>query len=373
MQPSNSWILPAALLALLGALALWAWLRAVRWFYRVRSPRPEVLRVRCEDGWELAVHHRPAPKRRFLEPVLLCHGLAANHYNFDFDPPYSLAHYLAEAGFECFTVEWRGTGGSQRPPAGRRWSYSADDHILLDGPAVLRAALQRSGAGQAFWLGHSLGGLIGYAVAEGPEQARLRGLIAFGAPVFFRYSRLLQRIARWGALASWPFGLRYRWWTLGLAPFLGYLPLPLSDIVVNPKHIAPRLQRQLTAHLLTSISRRLLVQFRDWIVHDAFRSVDGKVDYRAGLPRLRLPVLVAGGSQDRLAPPANLEAQYAQVGSQDKTLMVFGRDRGDKEEYGHGDLIFGTGAPTEVYPRLMEWLSARATKVEGAGETSAEG
>ena len=69
-------------------------------------------------------------------------------------------------------------------------------------------------------------------------------------------------------------------------------------------------------------------------------------------------------ARQTLAPPANLEAQYAQVGSTDTTLMGFGRDRGDREEYGHGDLIFGTGAPTEVYPRLLEWLSARATKVD---------
>src|SRR4029079_408348 len=89
---------------------------------------------------------------------------------------------------------------------------------------------------------------------------------------------------------------------------------------------------------------------------DCFRSFDRRVDYREGMRRIEVPLLIAGGSQDKLATAANLEAQFALPRSGDKTLMIFGRDRGDREEYGHGDLLFGTGAPTEVYPRGFEWL-----------------
>src|SRR5688500_10016685 len=90
-----------SLLALLG-LALWLtlWLRGVRWFYRVRGERPERFSVKCEDGWALAVYRRVPKVRRFVEPVLLCHGLASNHYFFDFFPPHSVADFLAELGFE---------------------------------------------------------------------------------------------------------------------------------------------------------------------------------------------------------------------------------------------------------------------------------
>ncbi|MGQ0507344.1 MAG: alpha/beta fold hydrolase, partial [Myxococcaceae bacterium] len=141
MSLHNPWILPLLFLAV--ALVVWGWSLAVLWFYRLKGPQPEVLQVRCADGWELSVYFRPAPVRRFEEPVLLCHGLAANRFNFEFDPPYSLAHVLAEAGFDCFTVEWRGTGGSRKPPKGRRWQYTADELITLDTPAVIEAALQR--------------------------------------------------------------------------------------------------------------------------------------------------------------------------------------------------------------------------------------
>ena len=41
-----------------------AWIFAVRWWYRLLTPRPALFRARCADGWELAVYHRPAPVRR---------------------------------------------------------------------------------------------------------------------------------------------------------------------------------------------------------------------------------------------------------------------------------------------------------------------
>ncbi|HZN91827.1 MAG TPA: alpha/beta fold hydrolase [Myxococcales bacterium] len=355
---------PATVLA--GALllaALWlGWLWLVTWRYRVRAAAAERLWAVAEDGWRIAVYYRPASIRRFREPVLLCHGFAINRHTFDFDPPYSLAHALSEAGFDCFTVEWRGTGASWRPPRGLFRSFTVDDHIRLDAPALIRLALERTGAERVFWVGHSLGGMVGYAAAQGPEGTRLRGLVALGSPVFYRYQTWVRRAMQVGAVAAWPYGLRYRFLGLTVAPFLGYLRLPLADLIINPAHVAPAMQRRVVVRAMSSIGRRVLLQLRDWVVNDAFRSVDGSVDYREGIRRLRLPLLVSGGSQDRLAPPPVLQAQYDLAGSEDKTLVIFGRDRGDREDYGHADLVYGQGAPAEVYPLIRRWLEEHATR-----------
>jgi pimeloyl-ACP methyl ester carboxylesterase len=353
------WVLAAGLGVALGNVL---WVLGVRWWYRLRTTPPERVHVRCQDGWELAVYVRRAPHRRFEEPVLLCHGLAANRCTFDFEPPYSLAHYLTEAGFDCFSVEWRGIGHSRAPPRGRSWSdVTVDDIIAQDGPALIDLALQRTGARRALWVGHSMGGLVGYAVAQGTYGTRLAGLLALGSPVFFPPNPLLQRLIQIGARSAWPRGFRNEWLSRTLAPFLGYLTLPLSDVVVNPKHILPPIQRKVYANMMASMSFNVLRQFRDWILSNSFRSFDGKVDWREGLARLTLPVMVMGGSSDRLAPPGNLREQFKLLGSQDKALHVFGCERGDKMDYGHGDLLFGTGAPIEVYPEVREWLTAHAT------------
>jgi pimeloyl-ACP methyl ester carboxylesterase len=207
---------------------------------------------------------------------------------------------------------------------------------------------------------------VGYALAQGPEGSRLAGLIALGSPVFFRSEPLLRSLLGLGVRAAWPRSLRYDWITASMAPFLGYLPLPLSDLVAWPGHMSPRVLRQLASHMLTSMSRKVLLQLHDWVAEDTFRSFDRSEDWRAGLAHLTLPVLVLGGSKDRLAPPDNLRAQYELLGSPDKALHVFGRDRGDRMEYGHADLLFGSGAPSEVYPVLRAWLEAHATPLPHA-------
>ena len=350
---------------LLGALAAAAYLLAVRAHYRLRSPRPERVWVPCPDGTLLAVHHRRPAVRRFLEPVLLCHGLAANHTNLDFDPPCSLAHAFAEAGFEVFTVDWRGAGESRPARRWRRYAYDFDDLVDQDAPALLGYALAAAGAPEAFWVGHSLGAMVGYAVA-GKGEPRLRGLCALGAPVYFSYRGWLARLMRLALWAAWPVAFRQRWASIGLAPFLGHVTLPLTEALINPKAIAPPVLRKVYANVVSSMGYRLLRQLADWSSHDVFRSRDGRVDYRARLRSVKTPVLVLGGSQDGLAVPRAVLAQGEALGSDDKTVMLFGTENGDALDYGHGDLLFGERAPQEVYPRIIRWAAERATPL-GAG------
>jgi pimeloyl-ACP methyl ester carboxylesterase len=361
--------LAAALAIVAGLLAFSvAYLLLVHRVYRLSADRPLRLTARTRDGWDIAVHRRSPAVRRFSEPVLLCHGLATNHLNFDFQPPYSLAHALADAGFEVYSLDWRGAGAS-RPPRGRgRFDFDADDLIEQDTPAVVDLVLSDAQAEGLFWVGHSLGGLVGYAVVGGDEGRRVRGLCALGAPVYFRYPRWLALLMRACTLLAWPIAFRQRLLSLALAPFVGHLTLPLSDVLVSPKSIAPKVLRSIYANLVDSMGYRLLCQLDDWTRHDRFCSRDAVHDYRARLQGVSVPVLVLGGTRDGLAPPRAIRAQAALLGAKDKTLMLFGKENGDRLEYGHGDLLFGMGAPSEVYPRIVAWLAERATHL---GRTTA--
>jgi pimeloyl-ACP methyl ester carboxylesterase len=355
--PLIPWIVLAvvALLALLAAV----WVEGVRRWYRIEAEPAELEHVPTADGCELAVLHRRPRVRRFREPVLLCHGISVSARNFDYEPPYSLAHYLADRGFECFSADWRGAGASRPAPGRPRYGFSVDDHIRLDAPALLAHARASAGA-PPFWLGHSMGALIGYAAAQ-EHGEHFAGLVAIGAPVYFPFERWMHRALDLAVWLAWPRALRQRWLSVAIAPWLGYVTLPLSDLMLNPQAISPRQQRKLYANLIGTISRGVLRQFSDWIHHDAFRSLDHRVDYREGLRRLAMPALVLGGSADRLARPAAIEGQFALLGSNDKTLMIFGPENGDEMPYGHGDLIFGEGAPREVFPRIAAWLEEHAT------------
>src|SRR5262244_1263980 len=145
----KGWANAGALLGIFaGAAALLAlWVLFVRRHYRVRGEPPALLKATCLDGWELGVHYRAAARRRFSEPVLLCHGLAANHFNFDFEPPFSLAHALAARGFDCFSIDCRGTAASRCSP--KRCcsaTYTVDDHIRRVQPDVVVHGVRRRAA-----------------------------------------------------------------------------------------------------------------------------------------------------------------------------------------------------------------------------------
>src|SRR5262249_40747492 len=162
-------------------------------------------------------------------------------------PPCSLAHAFAEAGFEVFSVDWRGAGASRPARWWRRFAFDIDDIIQQDAPTLIGHALATTGAPRAFWVGHSLGGLVGYAVL-GAGEGRRRGLCARGAPVFFQCRGWVARLSRLGLWLAWPVAFRQRWLSIGLAPFLGHVTLPLTDALINPQAISPPVLRKVYAN-----------------------------------------------------------------------------------------------------------------------------
>ncbi|MEN9797892.1 MAG: hypothetical protein RL653_1588 [Pseudomonadota bacterium] len=350
------------LAALALALLLGGWMYLAFRAYRLTGTPPNLVRVRTTDGWELALHHRAAAVRRYREPVVLAHGLGVNHRFMDFEPPWSLAHALNDAGFDTWSVDFRGTGGSARWWKGH---HAVDDHIQHDAPAVVEAVCRAAGSERALWVGHSLGGLIGLAAAAtGPAGEQLAGVAALGAPVHFGPRPALTRALWLGRLLSWPLRLRLEWLTLAAAPVVGRLVLPLSDIVLNPAHVPALVQRRLSSHVLASMSHGVLRQLAHWMTSGEFTSLDGRVDYRAAVFRLRLPLFFAAGTVDHLAPEAGVVRAYEACSSPDKALHCFGRAHGQAEDYGHGDLFFGAGAPTEVFPVVQAWLERHATSTQ---------
>lgn len=359
--------LPASLVWIIAALILLvAWLAFARWLFFLDLGL-EAFEVVTQDGWTLKAWHLPSAGRRFAEPVILCPGLANNPRMFDVSRPASLARAVAEAGFDCYLVELRAVSGKR--PRGSRRDASVDDHVHFDAPALVEAVLRRSGAQRAFWVGHSLGGLVGIAAAQAPELP-LAGLVAVGSPFFFRHGAATRALLRAGVGITRAGPLRADWAMLLAAPLAGWFSVSLADGMVNQKNVSPRVQRLAMASVFAPMWRSVLAQLADWEAHDAFRSRSG-VDWRAGLSTVRAPVLLVSGSADLLADTSSMEKALALVGASDKALLSFGKAHGHAEDYGHGDLLLGATAATEVFPRVVQWLAARATPTEaGAAPAS---
>lgn len=359
-----------AVLAVL-ALGFMTWAHYAFWReYFAPTGRPdEIHNVRTEDGWWLGVR-RYRPKgghATHREPVVLCHGLGANHFNMDWDPPYGLAQYLASRGRDCWVISLRGHDGSDRPSwfNDLRWGFSFDDYLHQDVPAVLQYVVRATGSERVQWVGHSMGGKLAYALGGGPFEGLLAGgIVAVGSPSSYSHQTYLRLVARLGAILARRSRLPQRWITRMGSPFLGYLDPPYSELVISPKSMDGTMIRRMQANAFEDISAGVARQFDDWVSNDTFRSLDRKVDYKDAMAAMSVPVLLIGGSADRMAPPACMEVALERLGSQDKTLVVLGKKWGSKVEYGHGDLLLGRAAPEEVYPVIGDWLDSRARKIE---------
>ncbi|MEW5742308.1 MAG: alpha/beta fold hydrolase [Myxococcota bacterium] len=337
------------------------WLALVQWWYALDEDRPAPLFATTADGWTLAVWRRPPAVRRFREAVVLCHGFANNASFMDFHGAQNLAAFLAGLGFDCFSVDLRGAGSSRGPHEGPH-DATFDDHLHLDLPAVLDLVQRTSGVDRVHWVGHSLGGLLGLAAAATTEKERIATVTTIGSPLFFRFRPALGKLVKLGLFLASPSGQLATGALALVAPFAGRVPAPrLAHLTANLHNLTAQAQRLLVVNVFAPMWRGVMAQLGDWLLHDAFRSVDGKVDYRQAVARLQLPVLVVGGTVDVMAPPDVTRDYFELLATPDKQLALFGRSYGHALEYGHGDLVVGTHAPAEVYPVLRDFLVARAT------------
>jgi pimeloyl-ACP methyl ester carboxylesterase len=328
----------------------------VSWRYAL-DDRAQKLEIPTPDGFTVVAWYRPAVTRRCPIPVVLCHGLANNHAFMEFRGSQNLAKFLSEAGFDCYSVDLRGAGAARTPDEGV-WDATIDDHIRLDVPAIIDAVCRRAGSEKVAWVGHSLGGVVALGAASTIAKERFAAIVTVGTPVFFRFPsqlRWLMRLASW--VSVWG---QFNTHVLRLiAPFAGRTRAPaMIAATANMKNLEPRSQRFLVANVFAPMWRGVLRQLEDWLTHDVFRSLDGTVDYRAGLSTLTMPMLVIGGTADQLAPPSVVRQLFATLQAPVRELVIFGQEHGHRAEYGHGDLIVGQFAHEEIYPVIARFLAA---------------
>ena len=66
-------------------------------------------------------------------------------------------------------------------PRDLRWGWDVDSYFMLDLPAALRAVKRKTGRKKVLYIGHSMGGMLGYGLASW-RQEDLLGLVTIGAP-----------------------------------------------------------------------------------------------------------------------------------------------------------------------------------------------
>lgn len=336
------------------------------WFERGRAERPQRYRAQTRDGWRLALYRYQPRRGSHRTPVLLCHGMSSNRWNMDGPGRISLARYLVRRGYDTWVVELRGAGRSMRPTwwNGKRYAWTFEDYVQHDAPAALRLVLRETGASRVHWVGHSMGGMIAYALLMNPVHSKIASAVTLGSPTMsdvghpaldfgVPYRGLLRVLPN-----RMPLGTLARV-ASPLAPLAArLLDRSIAQLGFHPGNADLALLRTLMLTAIDDLPASLLREFARWYDTKAMSDRYALFDFTEHLERITAPILVIAGSHDELTPVRDLERVYRRIASPDKAFRIIGRQHGDAHDYSHADLILGLHAPDDVYPVIFNWLEA---------------
>ncbi|MFB6347610.1 MAG: alpha/beta hydrolase [bacterium] len=315
----------------------------------------DLYHVETDDGLEIGIwRYRSTSKDGPSEPVLLVHGLGANHRNLALDKENGLAQYLSERGYDCWAVDLRGRGASDSP----RTDWTFDDYVEYDLPAVINFILETTGSKKLHWVGHSMGGMLYYAITGSTDySSKIATGVTLASPVDFPRPSLVERLA--SLLHGLPIAARIR--TTGilsrfLVTVLGFLPQTIVNYLYNPRNMDHQTLLKAATLASAGTSSQVLTQFPKWFVENHWMARDKRTDYRAGVSSIDVPTLVIAGAVDNLSPHEHIKSGYDDIKTREKRFVLAGKISGYDHNYSHIDLVFGKHARDEIFPLIFDWL-----------------
>src|SRR4051812_34161393 len=292
----------------------------------------EIYDAPTKDGWVLQIsRYQPIPQPWhqpiFGAPLLLVHGWSQNRHAWSCG---GFVKQLLAHGADIHVLELRGHGLSSRElqkarglaPKDIDWGWDLDSYFLHDVPAGVRAVKARTGAKKIFYVGNSMGGMLGYGYAGCHDD--LAGLAAIGAPSDIgRGFPALRAAALFGPAVVGPLldvafgalsiigrlrhGKKHRPVRFDHVPvdrLLKALARAATEnnlkryhrvarhvgSLVNPARVIAEDVRWLLAEGGEKEPRRVVEQFARWIRNDELKCYATGYDFKANFDRIRVPM-----------------------------------------------------------------------------------
>ncbi len=373
--------------AMIGALALLGLSAPGCAAIRMNAPSPDLRPgsdgfAATADGWMLGIRRvRPSVPDPTKRPVVLCHGLGLNGTFWTLTDD-NLPRQLADLGYEVFIPDLRGSGLSHRH-GHIGWvnehlrqtpilelgegSWTIEELVKYDVPAILEYVRSVTGSEQVDWVGHSLGGMLMFAYLEDEvEPRRVANFVGMASSMLLLDTPRVQMIR-----ASRGIRQLLRLVSTGrMARPLAYARIPglekVDGFYYSAENVDPITASRFYSSALESPSRAALEQLEPYMAEGHLLSADGQVDYADRLNRVVTPTLQVAGAGDRMTDIASIRANFAAIGSADKTLLTMGKAEGQRDDYGHCDLVWSRHAPAEVFPPIIEWLDRHQDRPRSA-------
>jgi predicted alpha/beta hydrolase len=278
---------------------------------------PTDVALHATDGVELAATIFEASTPAAGRALLIA---AATGVRRDFYGP--LANFLASAGFDVLTFDWRGIGGS-RPPSLRGFEASMTLWGTRDLPAVIDFAATRWPDARLHALGHSFGG---QAIGLAPNSARLRSVVTVASQS--------------GYFGHWKPPARYKYAALWLA------------VMPALTHVAGYFPSRRMG-LGEDLPRGVALEWARWC-----RTPDYLGDY-SGHQKFCAPMLVYSFADDIYAPRSAVEWLHRRYGTKELEHRHLEPRALGAKRIGHFGFFRAGNVTAPLWRQTVEWLQAR--------------
>ncbi len=308
------------------------------------------------DGWSLELRQYTDPEAfdASKRPILMIPGYCMNTFILNFHPSGdSMVRYFARRGYEVWTANLRGQGGSRRLAGSRRFGFR--EIALIDIPIVLETISRRklSEPDTVDAIGCSLGAtfLYGY-LAHHLHDHPLGTMVSLGGPLRWVEAATLLQVAFASAqIAGIVHVPKTRAMARRLLPIARKVPVVLS-MYMNTDHIDLDHSDELVKTVDDPVPY-LNRQISRWI-----RAKDlyvGNVNVTKAMRHVTIPYLSVAANKDGIVPPATAMSAVDWMGSDDVERLFVG----DSDNwFAHADLFINDEAEERVFQPLADWLDA---------------
>lgn len=288
----------------------------------------ETIEIHTRDGQSLRASVREPPKgTKLVGAAILAHAMMARRSAFERPKGGGLARFLSERGWRTIAFDFRGHGESGRGAAdGASWSY--DDLVTHDLPAIVDAARARIRRGSVVVIGHSLGGHVALA-SQGTGQLGADRIAMFGANVWLR--ELEPSPVRWLAKRA--------------------IARLIDEACARRGYFPARALRLGSDDEASEYMRAITRPVRE----DRWTSGDGSKDYLRSLSQVTIPVMAIASDGDRInCHPACAARFLARVaGPRTFERIARGDDGGPPPD--HMGMVTSERAKS-AWDRLERWM-----------------
>ena len=334
----------------------------------IDCPPLERIDFEALDGSTLRLHHTSGGTRG---PIVMTPGTAMTALTYCVDSvPQNIVEFLVGQGFDIWLLDWRTSPlleAHKRP-------YTLDDVARYDWPAAIGQVRSRTGRQQVSVLAHCLSSptfMLSLVRGYVPHES-IRSFVASQVALHLRFTSVgtvkvklhLDKLMPGGDMIHQrPADVSAHVADVAASFMSRVLPTTFScDNRACYRHVATfgelilhsRINEETHAMMGDLVPECLTAFLKDVAIWGRRDSILTNEDAR-NLHRLRLPIHLISGSENRMFVPESTEATYRLLCDANGQSYY---QRSVYQAFGHLDCYFGSGAPEVIWPDIARTLDA---------------